>query len=108
MVLFSRHDLYERIGGFDESFARAKYEDEGMSWRLRQAGLEAAVTLAVVVHHHGSRTVREERKQAPGFEAVNTRYFDRKWRHAWHRRKAWKLARALRRALWRARGGMAH
>ncbi|MGH7358593.1 MAG: glycosyltransferase family 2 protein, partial [Candidatus Rokuibacteriota bacterium] len=105
MVLFSRRDLYERVGGFDEAFARAKYEDEDMFWRLRRAGLRAVVTLAVVVHHHGSRTVREERRRAPGFEAANKRYFDRKWRDERRRRKSWKLRVAARRVLWRVRGG---
>jgi GT2 family glycosyltransferase len=105
MVLFSRRDLYERVGGFDEAFARAKYEDEDMFWRLRQAGLRAAVTLAVVVHHYGSRTVREERRHAPGFEAVNKRYFDRKWRDERRRRKVRKLKLAARHLLWRLRGG---
>jgi hypothetical protein len=51
-----------------------------MFWRIRQAGLRAAVTLGVVVHHHGSQTVRQERSRAPGFEAANKCYFDRKWR----------------------------
>jgi GT2 family glycosyltransferase len=105
MVLFSRRDLYDRVGGFDEAFARAKYEDEDMFWRLRQAGLGAAVTLDVVVHHHGSRTVREERPRAPGFETVNKRYFDRKWRGVRGRRKGWKLWLAARQLLWQLRGG---
>ena len=98
-------DLYARVGGFDEAYARAKYEDEDMFWRIRQAGLRAAVTLGVVVHHHGSRTVREERPRAPGFEAANKRYFDRKWRDERLRRKGWKLRLAVRHLLWRLRGG---
>jgi GT2 family glycosyltransferase len=105
MVLFSRRDLYERVGGFDEAFARAKYEDEDMFWRIRQAGLRTAVTLDVVVHHYGSRTVREERPRAPGFEAANKRYFDRKWREERIRRKGWKLRLAVRHFVWRLRGG---
>jgi GT2 family glycosyltransferase len=105
MVLFSRRDLYDRVGGFDERFARAKYEDEDMFWRLRRAGLRAGVTLSVVVHHHGSRTVREERQRAPGFEAANKRYFDRKWRDARRQRKSWKLRLAARHLAWRLRGG---
>lgn len=105
MVLLSRRDLYERVGGFDEAFARAKYEDEDMFWRLRQAGLRAAVTLDVVVHHHGSRTVRQERPRAPGFESANKIYFDRKWRAGRGRRKGWKLRLAARHLLWQLRGG---
>jgi len=75
-----------------------------MFWRLRRAGLRAAVTLHVVVHHHGSRTVREERPRTPGFEALNKRYFDRKWRTERRHRKAWKLKLAVRRFLWQLRG----
>jgi GT2 family glycosyltransferase len=105
MVLFSRRDLYDHVGGFDEAFEHAKYEDEDMFWRLRRVGLRAAVTLGVVVHHHGSRTVREERPRAPGFEAVNKRYFDQKWRGERPRRKGRKLRMAVRRLLWRLRGG---
>jgi GT2 family glycosyltransferase len=105
MVLFSRRDLYKRVGGFDEAFAHAKYEDEDMFWRLRRTGLRTAVTLGVVVHHHGSRTVREERPRAPGFEAVNKRYFDRKWQAGRGRRKGWKIRLAVRHLLWQLRGG---
>jgi GT2 family glycosyltransferase len=105
MVLLSRRDLYDRLGGFDEAFARAKYEDEDMFWRLRRAGLRAAVTLDVVVHHHGSRSVREERARAPGFEHINKRYFDQKWRSERGRRKGWKLRLTTRRLVWRLRGG---
>jgi GT2 family glycosyltransferase len=105
MVLYSRRDLYRRVGSFDEAFARAKYEDEDMFWRLRRAGLGAAVTLNVVVHHHGSRTVREERPRTPGFEALNKRYFDQKWRAERRRRKSWKLKLAVRRFVWQLRGG---
>lgn len=105
MVLLSRRDLYDRLGGFDEAFARAKYEDEDMFWRLRRAGLRAAVTLDVVVHHHGSRSVREERARAPGFEHINKRHFDQKWRGERERRKGWKLRLTTRRLVWRLRGG---
>jgi GT2 family glycosyltransferase len=105
MVLLSRRDLYDRVGGFDEGFARAKYEDEDMFWRLRKAGLRSAVTLDVVVHHHGSRSVREERSRTPGFESVNKVYFDRKWRSERTRRKTWKVRLAARRLLWQLRRG---
>jgi GT2 family glycosyltransferase len=90
MVLFSRRDLYDAVGGFDEGFAFAK--DEDMAWRLRPSGPRAAVTLSVVVHHHGRRTVRAERRRVPDFEARSTRYFDQQWRAARLRRKGWKLA----------------
>jgi hypothetical protein len=61
------------------------------------------VTLGVVVHRHGSRTVREERPRAPGFEAVNMRDFDRKGRGTRGRRKGWKRRLAARHLLWRLR-----
>ena len=76
-----------------EARRRLRARDErgrGYVRRLRRAGLQAAVTLGVVVHRHGSRTVREERPRAPGFEAVNMRDFDRKGRGARGHRKGWK------------------
>jgi len=104
MVLFAHRDLYARMGCFDERFAYAKYEDEDMFWRLRGAGLEAVVMLGVVVHHYGSRTVREQRRQVPGFELSNKRYFDEKWQATRALRKARKVRLAARHLAWRLRG----
>lgn len=104
MILYAHRDLYARLGRFDERFAYAKYEDEDMFWRLRGAGLEAAIMLGLVVHHYGSRTVREQRRQVPGFEATNKRYFDEKWRATRHHRKARKVQLAARHLVWRLRG----
>lgn len=107
-ALLSRRDLYEAVGGFDERFAHGKYEDEDMFWRLRNAGYRTAVTLAVVVHHHGSKTIQEERRRAPGFETRNKLYFDGKWRRQYLRRKSRKIQLAARHLSWRLRHGLTY
>jgi GT2 family glycosyltransferase len=108
MVLFSRRDLYERVGRFDEGYECAKYEDEDMFWRLRRAGLDVAVTAAVVVHHYGSVTIRTERRRSPGFEIRNKAYFDDKWRTQRYRRRRRKLHLAARHLYYRLRHGFTY
>ena len=46
--------LWNRLGGFDESFAPAYYEDVDLAFALRQAGLRVLYQPAsVVIHHEG-------------------------------------------------------
>jgi GT2 family glycosyltransferase/ubiquinone/menaquinone biosynthesis C-methylase UbiE/glycosyltransferase involved in cell wall biosynthesis len=46
--------LWARLGGFDESFSPAYYEDTDLAFRIRQAGFRVLYQPAsVVVHHEG-------------------------------------------------------
>ena len=49
-----RRALFETLGGFDEAFAPAYYEDADLAFRIREAGRKVLYEpLSVVVHHEG-------------------------------------------------------
>ena len=49
-----RRDLWDRLGGFDERFVPAYYEDTDLCFAIRQAGYRVVYQpAAVVVHHEG-------------------------------------------------------
>ena len=99
IALFSRRDLYDRVGPYDESFRFGKYEDEDMYMRIRDAGLEVATTSTVLLHHYGSKTVNNMKQIASfDFEKANRKVFMRKWR----RKLAWRRVRKFR-MKWRHR-----
>lgn len=87
IAMLSRRDLYDRVGGFDESFRFGKYEDEDMYFRIREAGMDVATTSAVLLHHYGSKTVNLVKERSSfDYELANRRYFMKKWR----RRLLWR------------------
>jgi GT2 family glycosyltransferase len=48
-----RREIFQELGGFDESFIGAAGEDWDLSWRLREAGYTIKfVPEAIVMHHH--------------------------------------------------------
>ena len=48
--------VIDAIGGFDERFGRANFEDDDFCWRVNTAGFECRVADDVFIHHFGSRT----------------------------------------------------
>lgn len=49
-----RKSVWERLGGFDEAFVPAYYEDVDLAFRIRQLGLKVLFEpRSVVVHHEG-------------------------------------------------------
>ena len=49
-----RKSVWERLGGFDEAFVPAYYEDADLAFRIRQLGLKVLYEpRSVVVHHEG-------------------------------------------------------
>lgn len=91
VCLLSRRDLYDEVGFFDENFKKGKYEDEDMFWRVKQHGLKVAMTSRVLIHHFGSQTIDQVRKETPDFEKLNRAYFLKKWRTIYWIRKLRKM-----------------
>jgi len=49
-----RHALFEALGGFDEAFAPAYYEDVDLAFRIRERGFKVLYEpRSVVIHHEG-------------------------------------------------------
>ena len=62
--VFFRREVFERVGGFDESYRNASGEDNDLSYRLRAAGNRIRFAQDVRVGHtHPSRSARYLREQ---------------------------------------------
>jgi len=77
-MLCIRRDVFERVGGFDESYAWG-YEDVDLCLRARAAGLRVHYVAAAEGVHCESTTLRTKRRSADVDE--NYRVYRRKWDH---------------------------
>jgi len=51
-------ELYEKIGGFDESYGTGNFEDDDLCLRVRQEGYAIMVDESTYIHHYGSQTFK--------------------------------------------------
>jgi GT2 family glycosyltransferase len=75
-----RREVYEQVGGLDESFGLGFFEDDDYCNRARSAGWGLAIAEDVFVHHHLSASfdqVKASSRQAL-FEK-NKAIYERKW-----------------------------
>ena len=77
-----RTDAWREIGGFDETFAPAYYEDSDACFALRERGWRVVYEpRALVVHHEGvSHGVGDEDMRGKRNQEVNRAKFVAKWR----------------------------
>jgi O-antigen biosynthesis protein len=54
VFLMARRSLLNELGGFDEAFAPASYQNADLCLRVRQAGYRVVYDPAVIVHHLGA------------------------------------------------------
>jgi GT2 family glycosyltransferase/glycosyltransferase involved in cell wall biosynthesis len=72
--------LWNRLGGFDESFAPAYYEDTDLAFRLRQAGFRVLYQPAsVVIHHEGASHGTDTSSGLKAYQVVNQAHFKQRW-----------------------------
>jgi GT2 family glycosyltransferase len=72
--------LFTRVGGFDESFAPAYYEDTDLCFRLRSIGLKTLYQpRSAVVHFEGVSHGRDVLAGIKACQALNRRKFVRRW-----------------------------
>ena len=76
--LLTRAELFREIGGFDERYRPAYYEDTDYCLEVRKRGMRVLADPEVVVHHHefGSSTSRDAALSAM---ALNRQKFCEKW-----------------------------
>ncbi len=79
-AIFSRKDIYEQLGKWEEDTGPCGYIDKDMWIRARLAGLSLMTTLAVWLFHKTKRTL----SQMPEFQKTQVQTndsFRRKWGH---------------------------
>lgn len=79
--LLLRTDAFRRLGGFDERYAPAYYEDTDLAFRLREEGLRTYFQPAsVVVHQEGLSHGTDERSGGKAWQVRNRGVFLERWR----------------------------
>jgi GT2 family glycosyltransferase len=75
-----RTDLFTQIGGFDEQYAPAYYEDVDLSFMARQRGFHTRYEPeSVVIHHEGGTHGRDTRRGLKVYQVNNKKKFISKW-----------------------------
>lgn len=81
--LLIRSSLFSELGGFDEAYAPAYYEDVDLAFRIRRAGLEVLYQpLAVVVHVEGATAGRDTSRGVKRFQVAHREVLARRWPEA--------------------------
>ncbi len=80
--LLVRKAVWEQLGGFDQQFAPAYYEDTDLAMQARKAGYKVVYQpLSVVTHHEGLSNGTDETAGLKKFQVVNHEKFLNKWKH---------------------------
>lgn len=75
-----RRDLFEGMGGFDEAFVPAYYEDVDLAFRIRARGLKVVYEpRSVVVHHEGMSHGTDLKQGVKAHQVVNQSLMARRW-----------------------------
>lgn len=78
--------LWDELGGFDEHFAPAYYEDTDLAFRVRETGRRVMYQpLARVVHYHGVTHGRDAKRGLKRSLLGNRERFTERWRRALER-----------------------
>ncbi len=78
--LMIKADLFERLGGFDERYAPAYFEDTDLAFRVRDAGRRVFYQPAsVVVHHEGVSHGTDITNGPKAQQVENQRLFLERW-----------------------------
>lgn len=80
-AIMIRASLWNEIGGFDESFAPAYYEDTDLAFEVRKHGYKVFLQPAsVVVHFEGISNGTDTSKGLKNYQVVNQKKFYEKWK----------------------------
>lgn len=76
-----RAPLWKEIGGFDESFAPAYYEDSDLAFEIRKHGYKVMYQpKSVVVHFEGVSNGTDTTSGQKAYQVVNQKRFYEKWK----------------------------
>jgi GT2 family glycosyltransferase/SAM-dependent methyltransferase/glycosyltransferase involved in cell wall biosynthesis/predicted nucleic acid-binding Zn-ribbon protein len=74
--------LWQQLGGFDNHFAPAYYEDADLAFRVREAGFKVVYQpLSVLVHFEGITSGTDLSTGTKAYQVANQRKFFLRWRH---------------------------
>lgn len=73
-LLFNRK-VFEKIGGFDESYKVGGWEDNDFCLRAALAGFKAVIDKSTYIHHYGQTTLKKLKKPYPPVFLSNQLYF---------------------------------
>ena len=80
-AIMIRADLWKRLGGFDEAFAPAYYEDTDLAFQVRKAGYKVLYQpKSVVVHFEGISNGTDVSEGQKAYQTVNAKKFYEKWK----------------------------
>ena len=72
--------LFNELGGFDEQFMPAYYEDVDIAFKLRELGYRVIYQpLSIVIHHEGMSSGRDISQGVKAFQEVNKIKFLERW-----------------------------
>ena len=75
-----RTSLFRELGGLDERYAPAYYEDTDLAFRVREAGYKVYVQpSSVVVHHEGITSGIDTSSGTKRYQVVNQQKFLERW-----------------------------
>jgi GT2 family glycosyltransferase len=76
-----RRELFLELGGFDDHYTPAYYEDTDLAMRIRTLGLKVRYQPAsVVVHHEGISSGTEIHTGVKAYQVINQKKFHERWR----------------------------
>ena len=80
-AILVRRDVFEQLGGFDEAFVPAYYEDTDLAFRIRAVGLKTLYQpAAVVVHHEGISHGTDTESGIKAHQVANAAVMAERWR----------------------------
>ena len=80
-AIMIRSDLWKKLGGFDENFAPAYYEDTDLAFQVRQAGYKVMYQpKSVIIHFEGVSNGTDVSAGQKAYQVENQKKFYEKWR----------------------------
>ena len=80
-AIMIRSALWKRLGGFDDRFAPAYYEDTDLAFQVREAGYKVVYQpLSIVVHFEGKSNGTDTSKGLKSYQVANSKKFYQKWK----------------------------
>jgi|GEM_PF-1475543 len=81
-ALMVRKEIFEKVGGFDERYAPAYYEDTDLCFAIREKGFRVLYQPAAeIIHYEGKTAGTDTGKGFKKYQQINREKFREKWSH---------------------------